>query len=636
MGGSSNSGGDSLQHRDASEDSITIYYRMFDSSRIYRIDSSVNDYTKRFPLPAENIFLGNLGSPTRSLIFSPLLKPGFDAGFHAFDTYRFTVENTRIFQTTKPYTELDYLLGARSEQTIKVLHTQNINPNWNAAFQFRFISAPGFVKSSNTAHSNIRLSTSFTSKNKRYSGVAMYIANTNKASDNGGILSAEYLSDPNQAYKERFNIPTWLGGDASFGNNIFSTAVSTGSTQKSTQLYFRHQYDLGQTDSAYGEDSVMLHFFYPRFRLQHTFSYTSSEYNFDDAASTNATYNQVYQQRYGFTVISAPLSFSDKWTDLTNEAAIEIFPQKDNQDQFLKAGAGYQMLHGSFKGATENFSNIYLNGEYRNRTKSRKWDFQLNGKFYLAGLNAGDYKAGIRLQRDFGKKIGSLELSFQNINRSPSFIFDTRSSFLYTGDSSLLKENWTVFGANLYVSRLDLHLIGQYYLVSNYAYWDGYIHARQQNTIQNVLHIGAEKRFTLSRRWNWYAEAHFQKATGTDINLPLAYTRNRIVYEGSYFKNLYLAAGLEMRYFTPFTTDDWSPLNQQWVTQNTYRLANRPDVNAFLHFRVRGLRIYIRAENLNTVSFKNGFSFSHNNLAAPLYPVPAFMLKFGFYWSFVN
>lgn len=633
---SGNTGGDSLKQRDANEDSITIYYRMFDSSRINRLDSSVNDYTKRFPIPAEYLYLGNLGSPAHSLLFSPQLKPGFDPGFHAFDIYRFTVENTRVFQTTRPYTELDYLLGSRNEQTIKVMHTQNINPNWNAMFQYRFLNTPGHFKNSNTSHSSIRLSTSFATKNKRYSGNAMFITNRNRSADNGGILSEEYLHDANPAYNERFNIPTWLGGDGQFGSNFFTSTILTGSEQKTKQFYIRHQYDLGQKDSTYDADSNVVRLFYPRFRLQHTFSYTTSMYSFKDTNTTNADYDTIYRHRYGVTPISNPINLTDKWTDLSNEGALEVFPEKTNQDQFLKAGAGYQMLHGTFTNATENFNNLYFFGEYRNRTRNRKWDIQLNGKFYLAGINGGDYSAGASLQRDLGKKLGVLQVSFQNVNRSPSFIFDPRSSYMYVGDSSLNKENWTVFGGNLYITRLKLKLLAQYYIVSNYTYWDDYIHARQQSTLQNVLHIGGEKHFKISRHWNWYTELHFQKATGTDINLPLLYTRNRIVYEGVFYKNLTLATGLEGRYFTPYKADDWSPVNQQWVVKNDVTIKNRPDIAAFLQMRIRGLRIYIRAENLNTVNFSNGFSFTNNNHAAPLYPMPGFLLRFGFYWSFVN
>jgi hypothetical protein len=636
--GSNMKGGDSLQQRNSNEDSITIIYRMYDSSRIYKIDSSVNDYSKRFPLPAQNLFLGNLGSPTKSLIFSPNLKPGFDPGFHAFDTYRFSLENTRTFQTTRPYTELDYLLGGNSEQTIRILHTQNIRPAWNAMFEYKFLNSPGHFKNSNTSHSAIRLATSWATRNKRYSGNAMFINNRNRGSENGGIISDSYLKDPNPAYEERFNIPTWLGGDGSYGSNFFATKVTTGTEHKSKQYFVRHQYDFGQQDSTYDVDSNVVRLFYPRLRFQHTFSYFSRYYNYSDAVTEKDTaYNrEAYLIRYDLALVSLPINLTDKWNDLTNEGALIIFPDKKNQEQFLKMGAGYQMLHGDFSGATENFNNIYLLGEYRNRTRNRKWDVQLNGKLYLAGLNGADYNAAISLQRDLGKKLGLLQVSFQNINRTPSFVFDTRSSFLVTGNVNFNKENWTVLGGNLYVNRLNLKLLANYYIVSNYTYWDDYYHAKQQGTLQNVLHIGAEKIFKLSKHWNLYSDLHFQQSTGTDINLPDLYTRNRLMYEGQFYKNLTLAVGVEARYFTPFKADDWSPFNQQWVVKNDSTISNRPDIAAFLHMRIRGLRIYVRAENLNTMDFSNGFAFTNNNHAAPLYPTPGFFFRFGFYWTFVN
>jgi hypothetical protein len=324
------------------------------------------------------------------------------------------------------------------------------------------------------------------------------------------------------------------------------------------------------------------------------------------------------------------------WNDLSNEGAILIFPEKSNQEQFLKAGAGYQMLFAEFGNARERFTNLYLMGEYRNRTRNRKWDMNANGKLYLAGLNSGDYNASISLQTDFGKKIGALRVGFQNINRSPSFVFETKSSFIVTGNSSFNKENWTILNADLYIPSIKLHLLGEYYLVSNYTYWDDFYHARQQSTLQNVLHIGGEKVFRLSKHFNWHSELHFQQPTGSDINLPLVYTRNRIAFEGTFYKKLLLSVGIDTRYFTPFNTDDWSAFNGQWVVQNHTRVSNLPDIAAYLHFRMRTFRLYVRAENLNTVSFSDGFSFTNNNLAAPLYPTPGFIFRLGIYWGFIN
>ncbi|MEK7199072.1 MAG: hypothetical protein AAB212_04020, partial [Bacteroidota bacterium] len=98
-----NTGGkDSLQKRDRFADSITIFYRYFDSTRVRTIDSSINDFTARFPLPAYYHNLGNYATAAQSYFFNPLMKPGFDAGFHQYDIYQYTLEGTRFFQTTRP------------------------------------------------------------------------------------------------------------------------------------------------------------------------------------------------------------------------------------------------------------------------------------------------------------------------------------------------------------------------------------------------------------------------------------------------------------------------------------------------------------------------------------------------------
>src|SRR3954468_17600287 len=64
-------GGDSLKHRDNTDDSITIHYRYFDSTTIRNLDSSINDFTTRYPLPANYVTLGNLGTASHSLLFNP-------------------------------------------------------------------------------------------------------------------------------------------------------------------------------------------------------------------------------------------------------------------------------------------------------------------------------------------------------------------------------------------------------------------------------------------------------------------------------------------------------------------------------------------------------------------------------------
>jgi hypothetical protein len=99
---SGGSGNDSLKHRDNSEDSITISFKYLDSTRNYRLDSTIIDFTRRYPLPGTYINLGNTGTAARSLLFSPELHAGFDPGFHALDVYKWKLSEVRFFNTTRP------------------------------------------------------------------------------------------------------------------------------------------------------------------------------------------------------------------------------------------------------------------------------------------------------------------------------------------------------------------------------------------------------------------------------------------------------------------------------------------------------------------------------------------------------
>ncbi|MES2773210.1 MAG: putative porin [Bacteroidota bacterium] len=623
------SGGDSLTHRTGLEDSITISYRYFDSSRSRQLDSNVLNLVKRIPVPFDHLFLGNLGSATRPILFSPRMTAGFDPGFHAYDVYQYKLEDTKFFQATRPYSELGYIIGGRAEQTISVLYTQNIKPTWNATFDFRFQTSPGALKNLQNNNRGLRLSTSFKTKKLRYSGFLVWYSNKVSAGESGGILGNAYMDDVR--YSDRFLIPTKLGGDGQFNSNFFSSTDVTGAFYKNSTFYVRHQYDFGQKDSIV-TDSTVIKLFYPRIRIQHNFWVGNSQHSFRDASSVDSV-----RKYYGYTSLSANILFKDVWKEIKNEFALILFPEKQNQNQFLKLGAAYQILTGTLDNTTLSLNNLYLLGEYRNRTRNKKWDINANGQLFVTGFNAGDYTAQIQLQAFLGKRFGDLVLGFQNTNHSPSFVYDNRSSFpLLPSNASFNKENITHLFASVHETKLNIGLSGHYYLVANYLYFDSFYHASQASGITSVLQISAEKKFKLTRRWNLYSEFHFQQPTGNTINLPALYTRQRLVFEGTFFKNLDAAAGLDLRYFSPFKADNYSPLTQQFFLQETTTLRNRPDIAAFFHFRIKSFNCFIRAENLGTLSFSPGFGFLNNNFAAPLYPTPGFFLRFGFKWGFVN
>ncbi len=620
-----------FEHRDDRKDSIGIYYKYLDSIRSIPLDSSINDFDKYFSVPSSYIYLGNNGAAAYSLIYKPNAKPGWDAGFHAFDIYRYTLEESKFYKTNKPFTQLSYQLASGKEQMIKALHTQNPRPNWGFGFEYRLISAPGFFTNQNSNHKSYRLFSNYQGKKKRYAAFFILLGNTNKNSENGGIVYDSSLADPNN--KKRFSIDVNLGNGNNSEFNPFNTTVTTGNVYKDVTFFLRQTYDIGKKDSIAINDSTTEYLFYPKLRVQHSFRYSTYSYLFrDDLADTT-----IYKNWYDTLVKMGKDSFfvKEKWSLMSNDITLLQFPDTKNPGQFIAAGVRFENMKGESVTGTRNLYNFVVHGEYRNKTRNKLWDLIARGEFYVNGFNAGDYSAYATIARHINKKFGDISLFFKNVNRTPSFIFDNASGFNFKNPGLTKKENIISFGAD--VNNKFINIGFKNHLITNLAYFSDYYRTAQSSKVINLLQVNASKKIKLTKRWNLYADVVFQQTDGSaPVKVPLLFTRSRLAYEGIFFKNLNLSTGLEARYFTPFEANNYSPVMGQFIPQDTFKLKNLPDIAAFFHFRIKSFTGFIRAENVNTVSFANGFGFTNNNFAAPHYPTQGFILRFGIRWAFVN
>jgi len=617
-------------HRDDRKDSISISFRYFDSVRNVLMDSSVNDFDTYFSIPASWQYLGNNGAAAYPLIYSPFSRPGFDAGFHAFDLYRYTLENTKFYKTTRPYSQLSYQLASGKEQMIRAFHTQNPRPNWNFGFDYRLISAPGFFITQNTNHKSFRLFSTYQGKRKRYGATVVLLGNTNKNSENGGIRSDSLLSDPNN--KKRFTIPVNLGGAPPYEPNPFQSSIKTGNTYRDFTFFFRQTYDIGKKDSVEINDSTTEYLFYPKLRIQHNFTYTSGQYRFADEKVDSV----VYKTWYDTTLKpNSYFTVSDKWSIIRNDLSLLQFPDTKNSAQFLRVGATIENIKGVLQSGTRHFYNTIVHGEYRNKTRNKLWDILLKGEFYVSGLNSGDYQAYATLGRYFNPKFGWVKIFFKNVSRTPSFIFNNSSSFNFKNPGITKKENIISFGAD--ASNAFINLGFRDHIITNLAYFSNYRQTAQSSKVINLLQVFASKKISVTKRWKWYVDVVVQQTDGSaPVKVPLLFTRNRFAYEGLFFKNLNLSTGLEFRYYTPYEAYNYSPVTGAFVPQDTFKLKNIPDISAFLHFRIKSFTGFIRAENLNTVSLAHGFGFTNNNFAAAHYPTQGLMIRVGIRWGFVN
>ena len=638
VGGSGGSGGgsDSLsfEKRKFADDSVNVRFKYLDTARYSFFDSSVSDFYRRIPMKPEYVQIGHNGNAIRPLLFSPLRTPGWDMGFHAFDPYALTIADTRFMNTTKPFTELGYLVGSKAEQQISILHTQNVSPDWNFVIQYRLINAPGTFNSQNTNHNNFRFNSDFTSKNQRYHAYLILMSNALQSAENGGIQDESYLVNPNPAYEDRFNIPTNLAATAFSSRNFFNVKLITGNRYVDKHYLLRQQYDFGKKDSIVTDSSVV-RYFLPKLRFENTVQLSKYNYQFLDVQASGSS--AFYEKNYSYAAVPDTVNYQTGMDILKTDFSLIQFPDSKNPLQFIKAGASFLLYTPNTAPIADRFTNTIVHGEYRNRTKNKKWDMLLYGEFFLLGRDLGNYRLKANLQRSLGERFGSLELGFENMNRTPSDIFTRNLSFPVTRQNGLGNENVTAINGSLYFSKIKTRVSLEYFLISNYTYFKGFQAADQYAPLFNFIRTGISKETNLSKKWKWYLDLYVQTATGNaPIHLPLVYTRNRLAFEGKPFRNLVISSGLDVRYYSPYFADNYSPLIGQFFYQTERKIAIRPDVAAYTNFRIRSFTTYVRIENLNTITQRYGFGFKDNNLAAPLYPNPGMVFRLGIFWNFVN
>jgi hypothetical protein len=178
------------------DDRIVIYsFTLADTARQV-LDSSISFLNRNPILNTWQIDLGNFGTAQKSLLFSPSMKANIAFGIESIQPYLFTQDNQKFYNTTRPYSNIYYRMGSKLEQMIDILHTQNIQPNWNFALNYRKIGSPGNYVNQGVNHDNASFTTNYLSNNNRYSFNASFLYNKLQQDENGGIQSDTFLTNP--------------------------------------------------------------------------------------------------------------------------------------------------------------------------------------------------------------------------------------------------------------------------------------------------------------------------------------------------------------------------------------------------------------------------------------------------------
>lgn len=610
---------------DWKDEKAQIHFTKLNSVVRYYPDTSIHFFHRRpFTQPWQRD-LGNPGSPSINLFFTPEYRTGPTLGYHGFDIYRFQMDSLSYYNTTRPYSVFSYNLGSKAEQVASILHTQNIRPNWNFAVQYRKINAPGYYRIQRNNDDFGNLTTNYNSRNQHYRLNAAFVYNKVQHDENGGIIADTFLT--NESFGDRRTVPVTFQDDQF---SIRRSAVTT--LFRDWGILLQHGYTWGRTDTLYNEDSTQYSAkLTPRFSVTHRFRFSAEKYQYKDVRPDSLRYLGLFQE--GFA--SGDSVFTEqKWVYVDNALMLNGFIGGAENPLLFMAGIGNRVdkfrNETGTEGDKDEIISNYLTGEIRKEALNPgEWFYQAKADFYLTGNAAGNFHIRADLGKDLSR-FGRLSAGFsQQLNNAP-YNFTFFKNEFYVQSRGYDKESITLLHAALQSSRLRLGAGVRSYIIGNYIYLDANNQFSQDAGTFNVSQIWLQKMFKFGI-WVLDNELAYQQKTGNaPVNVPALMGRHQLSIETLLFDDaLKIATGIDIRWHTAYEPSGYNPFFNRFYYQSNYQLSNRPEAAVFFNFKIKSFRAFLMGDQLQQF-------FGRNTIASPGYPLQDAMIRFGFNWVMIN
>ncbi len=553
--------------------------------------------------------LGATGTAVQSLYFQPKAHTAMRFGPDGFEPYLY--DSLPFFNTTRPYTEIYYRIGSKQEQVLKLMHTQNIRPNWNLAAFYGKTGNPGYYKLQRSNHDHAGISSWYHSLNQRYRAEGSLRYNKLQQDENKGIADEAYLEDP--AFRDRLLVP--VGAQPIAGSNNRSAATNY---YRQASASFMHEYRIGKADSVWNEDSSRSYTFTPFFGIRHRLYAEGLYSRFRDFAPATV-WNQTGLDPYDSLLSKSFLNRYGTAFSLTGTLPWGI-----------QAEAGYgaetdRIINGLWR---SRYLNQYLFAE---ASRSGTWSLQATVRAYFSGIAQGNSLLRFSAGRMLPGNLGNLQAGFEAAIEAPSYRqqYFQANAFLYS--ASLKKSNRQLLWAAYSLPERKLSVDVRYHQLWQTIYYEaGNLQPLQyagliplwQVRVQKEIHVGS---FYLLNDVLW------QELTDNPaIRLPRLGLRQTLSFRQFILKKkLQVATGLDLRYNTAYRADAYEHVLYGFVSQNARTLSNVPQLGYFFNFKVKRYRASVCFDELQSW-------FTRNNLNYPLYPAQNMMMRFGFYWVFIN
>ena len=397
--------------------------------------------------------LGTAGSPGYSLRFDADRPVGFYAG--AMPSILPEHRPLRYHHTTTPYTTGSFFLGSKEEQQFSILHTQNIQPNWNASIEFDRLNAVGFYLRQKVVHSQFRFNTNYRSVDQRYQLFGDFMVGNYNTEENGGLSVDSFFTD---------NITT--------NRKVFSTELDNSfSARKHNGVNLVQYLWLGKKlrlDDTLRNDYVE----HNGWRLAMHNRYDRSLYRYSDDLTNSSFYDTT------FLFLYATYDRSD-WVRAKNAFSVEYLGVPSDKATWLIGRAGLEhQYHGFRQNGAKTFRRHLLATAKLGTGVVEKWELTAEGDFILVGDQTGNFSAKAQSRFFMSGFFKYLSLEGEASQRQPDWIYMLQNGNHFQWENSF--DDQQSQSLNLHLLTKAFWMKGTVSNVQGYTYFDSIAHPAQK------------------------------------------------------------------------------------------------------------------------------------------------------------
>ncbi len=568
--------------------------------------------------------LGNIGTANISDVFikrPDLYNIDFDF-FYPYILYLTQAEDVIYVNTRKPYTNIFYSTGSKvkDEQTIDFLHSQNVHPNLNFAFNYKLVGSKGEYLFQETKINTITFQTNY--QRKRYKLHAAFIYNKFKIQNNGGVKDT---------------------GNIEIGE--LNPFISNAGTQLyNREFYLNQKYIFGRYKKKMLKDTI-IDVLQPAVSLCHIYNFKKQYRVYKDEEDTTKLKDDIYYENY-FYDYRATYDSTSLYT-LENSikfAAEERFIAKYKfnfnitfTNQFKKY---YYFKEYIFIPENFHYSDNKISGLIGKGIK--KISMSVFGNYYLTGYRTGDYRAGAIIKRMFNDSTAdNISIMVRQTNKKPGYYIQNYYSNHFRWENNFANRKTLDVSFKINLPSKYFEIGADYIILDNYInFFDTVtnepIEVNNPSLMQFdksivIFSANISKRINIGR-FHSLTKFTWQNSSNAElISIPKIIAYNSTYVSLNYKTHLKIDIGFDLYFTSKFRANSFNPALGHFYFENDAYTGNYPFGSVFLNAKIKkNVLIFLKYEHINSGLLKPYY------ITVAHYPMNTRMLKIGVNWRFAN